>query len=69
MSFEVKLEEEEGRYETRTTMKVIHNGEVIEEHSDGGEPEDQSFYRDWGWVPDAIRQAYELGLKDGQKSQ
>lgn len=32
---------------------------------DGGEPEDQSFRRDWGWVPDALNEAYRQGLRDG----
>ena len=49
-------------------MKVIHNGKVIEEYYDGGEPEDNSFVRDWSWVPDAIEKAYKLGIEDCEKN-
>ena len=34
--------------------------------SDGGEPEDNSFYRDWAWVVGELNAAYERGLKDGK---
>ncbi len=33
--------------------------------SDGGEPEDNSFRRDWSWVAPALAQAFELGRKTG----
>lgn len=46
-------------------LRVTHNGTIVREERDGGEPEDQFFWRNWSWVPDAIRQAYLLGLKDG----
>lgn len=45
---------------------VTHNGNIIAEHSDNGEPEDNSFGRDWSWVPDMIEKAYELGFEDGK---
>lgn len=32
---------------------------------DGGEPEDQTFYRDWSWVPQALEDAYRRGHQDG----
>jgi hypothetical protein len=32
---------------------------------DGGEPEDQSFRRDWAWVPQALQDAYDLGYGHG----
>ena len=32
---------------------------------DGGEPEDNSFIRDWSWVPGALEQAYEEGFSRG----
>ncbi len=35
---------------------------------DGGEPEDQSFLRDWGWVPGALMDAYELGYQHGKEN-
>lgn len=65
--FEVTMEDDDNGYEVRTTLKVVHDGKVLYEKFDGGEPEDNSFSRDWGWVPFAIEQAYELGFKDGQE--
>ena len=60
-------EDTENKWEPRCILEIVHNGKVIDEYYDGGEPEDNSFYRDWGWVPGAIEQAYKLGLKDGKK--
>ena len=34
--------------------------------TDGGEPEDQSLYRDWRWVPLALQAAYNLGRAHGR---
>jgi hypothetical protein len=48
----------------RTVMIVTHKGEVIAEESDGGEPEDNSFDRDWNFVPFLIEKAYKLGRED-----
>lgn len=53
----------------RATLRVEHNGVTVLERRDGGEPEDNSFTRDWHWVPEAISKAYALGLADGQASQ
>ena len=63
---EVKMEEKDNGWETRTHMTITHKGKVIREESDGGEPEDNSFGRDWGWVPGAIEGAYKLGVQDGK---
>ena len=65
--FKVTLELEESRWDDRYVMKVIHNGKVIEEQYDGGEPEDSSFVRDWNWVPDMIEKAYKLGFEDCER--
>ena len=32
--------------------------------TDMGAPEDATFNRDWGWVPQIIRRAYEQGCAD-----
>ena len=32
---------------------------------DGGEPEDQVLVRDWDWVADALKKAYDKGFEDG----
>ena len=63
--FEVTLTEDDPN-EMDQTLRVIRDGEVVLEESDRGEPEDQSFYRDWGWVPGAIERAYAYGVEDGR---
>lgn len=45
----------------RNYLVVWYNNIIIMIHSDGGEPEDNSFHRDWSWVSDAIEAAYQLG--------
>lgn len=47
---------------------VVRNlgGHIVELVAiDGGEPEDQSFRRDWSWVPDALNDAYDRGYDAG----
>lgn len=53
--------------EPRGRLLVISDGEEIIDQEDGGEPEDQTFGRDWAWVPDAIRRAYETGLQHARE--
>lgn len=65
--YSVRLEPYESYGEYRQMLKVEHNGKTIIDQSDGGEPEDQSFYRDWAWVPKALEQAYALGREDAEK--
>ncbi len=69
MSLEIKVVDIETSYEYRQKLEVHRNGELVEEYSDGGEPEDNSFIRDWSWVPDMIEQAYKWGLEDGKKGE
>jgi len=65
--FSVTVEEDlEDEYSIRSVLKVIRNGEVVVEETDGGEPEDHFFFRDWSWVEDAIENAYKYGLEDGR---
>lgn len=45
------------RFEDKVPMELIG--------SDGGEPEDQTFSRDWAWVPRALNEAFQLGLVKG----
>lgn len=42
------------------------NGDV-EVHQDSGEPEDNTFGRDWSWVFDALQRAYDDGVAKGRK--
>lgn len=68
MSFEVVVETDPlDKEEFRQRLRILHDGYLIREEFDGGEPEDQSFYRDWSWVAGALRQAYECGFEDGKK--
>jgi len=62
--FSVKVEPvpDDNNYRNRLVI-TDNNGE--RDHWDGGEPEDNSFIRDWSWVADELRAAYEQGQKDG----
>ena len=62
----VRLDEEERYGDDYLVLRIERNGVVIREEGDRGEPEDNSYYRDWAWVPDALKQAYEYGLEDGR---
>ena len=42
-------------------------GQFIQMYSDAMEPEDASFYRDLDWIEDAILNAYQRGIDDGEK--
>lgn len=35
--------------------------------SDGGEPEDNSFFRDGAWIPGALQEAFHRGVKYGRE--
>ncbi len=50
--------------DNRTLLRITHNGTIVQEEFDGGEPEDNWFFRDWHWVALALKNAYELGLLD-----
>lgn len=47
-------------------MIVITDDSGTRNHWDYGEPEDNSFNRDWDWVADELRAAYAQGKRDGQ---
>jgi hypothetical protein len=49
-------------------LRVTRNGKVVRSETDGGEPEDNLFYRDWKWVAEALREAYAFGLEDGRRT-
>ena len=65
--FELIMEVEDNEYEPRSVLVVKRNGEEVKRFYDGGEPEDNSFGRDWSWVPDMIEKAYKWGVEDGAK--
>lgn len=65
--FKVEMEHAgEGDRGERTALVMIIDGREVARRLDGGEPEDNSFGRDWSWVPDAIERAYAEGLKHGR---
>ena len=66
MKYEVLMTSHDSKYGCLSCLNIIYDGEIIQQRYDGGEPEDNSFGRDWNWVPEALRQAYELGLQDGR---
>jgi len=46
-----------------------HRGAIVEVLAfDGGEPEDNTFTRDWSWVAGALNRAYELGYYHGRRA-
>lgn len=68
MGYIVNVEEDgESRYEPRNILTIDRNGKIVGEHTDGGEPEDQSFHRNWSWVQGALMQAYRYGVEDGRE--
>jgi hypothetical protein len=65
-AYVVTVTEVEDDYRERSVLRVTRFGKSVLERYDGGEPEDNSFGRDWSWVEGALREAYALGLADGQ---
>ena len=37
-----------------STIGIFIDGKLYADYSDGGEPEDQTFGRDWSWVVDEL---------------
>lgn len=62
-------EEEDRWYESEyaTVYRINADGSRTEVGWIGGEPEDNTYYRDYGWVEGALNEAYQLGLKDGAR--
>lgn len=50
-------------------LRVTHDDKTVLLTRDSMEPEDVRFTRDLAWVPRAIKQAYELGIVDGNCGQ
>lgn len=64
MSYSVEyIENEDDPYDYSTTL-VIEDDDGKREYWDGGEPEDQTFHRDWDWVADELIKAYHQGVND-----
>jgi hypothetical protein len=59
----VKVEPVENDYNYRNRL-IITDSSGERDYWDGGEPEDNSFIRDWSWVADELRNAYLQGRAD-----
>ena len=53
------------RYFNRSMMFIKLDTDVVG-YVDGGEPEDNTFARDWDWVAGALHRAYSLGVTHGK---
>jgi hypothetical protein len=51
--------------EERTKLIITWDNGQTEYHYDGGDPEDNSFGRDYAWVCEAIERAYNEGYMKG----
>ncbi len=68
MSYTVRIDDEQRYGDDYQVLRIERDGKVLEEHGDRGEPEDNSYYRDWSWVQGALEKAYAFGLEDGRGS-
>jgi hypothetical protein len=66
-NYRVKVEPVESHYGDRNRL-VITDAKGERDYWDYGEPEDNSFNRDWSWVADELRNAYEQGRADATLS-
>lgn len=62
MTYNVKVEPVPYSHEYRSRL-VITDSAGEREYWDGGEPEDNSFGRDWSWIANELRSAYEQGKR------
>ena len=65
MIYSVKVEPIPYSHEYRSRL-VITDTSGEREYWDGGEPEDNSFGRDWKWIEGELRNAYEQGKRAGE---
>lgn len=55
-------------YEYRHGVFIIEDDKPVDMLGcDGGEPEDNTLFRDWAWIADALNEAYCAGLSDGNQ--
>lgn len=66
MSYDVEIAggDEENGY--RNTLRIVIKDKVTE-YCDKGEPEDNSFFRDYYWIMDELIRAYQQGREDMHK--
>lgn len=54
------------RDEFFSVLVMRQDGEILLVENDMMEPEDASFGRSLGWIPGALKKAYEVGRAEGQ---
>lgn len=64
---EYKVTLDENEHGDNTTLTIRHGYQTVI-YYDGGEPEDNSFYRDYSWIAPELELAYKLGFQDGWKA-
>jgi len=66
LGFEDDDLKEYGDYEYRMGVFKMEGDKPVEMLGcDGGEPEDNTLYRDWSWIAGALNDAYAQGLSHG----
>ena len=68
MSYEVIVYEDPNMWHPhRYALKIIRDNKELQIEYDSCEPEDNSFWRHWAWVEQALKDAYQYGVEDGRK--
>lgn len=62
---EVTIESFDSDYRSGYKLIVKHNGSVVAEEIDNGEPEDNLFVRDYAWIKPLLEKVYDLAFSDG----
>lgn len=69
MTYSIRFEDASKVYEYvrpyERQVMIIEHPDHSAKYLDAGEPEDNTFYRDWYWIQEELMKAYELGLDDG----
>ena len=60
-------EDEDDWYPSATVYRKELDGASVEVGWIGGEPEDNTYYRTYSWIVPALNEAYQLGIKEGQR--
>jgi len=66
---EFEEEKLQGRLRDYSFLVLSQDEKVLFLKFDGGEPEDQTFGRDLGYIPEIVMMAYQMGLEDGREKE
>lgn len=50
-------------------LVILRNGQEMSVYTDCGQPEDNSFFRDYDWIQRELMRAYDAGVSDGVNGQ